>query len=113
MVGVGLVIPHQLPTAYPTTITFGGGVGLAIPLQLPTPHSITITFCGGGAACDSPFSYPHYTLLQSLLAVDVGLVIHLQLPTPHSTTITSGGVGVACDSPSVTHTTVYYSHFWW
>ena len=48
-----------------------------------------------------------------LFSVRVGLVLPFQLPTPHSTTITSGGQVGACDSTSVTHTTLYYNHYWW
>ena len=134
MVGVGLVIPLQLPISHSNTITYGG-VGCARdPLQLPTPYFTTITSGGGGGACDPPevthttfyynhfwwlgwglrfpFSYPHHTLLQSLLVMGMGLVIYLQLPTPHSTTITSvGGVG-AFDCRSITQTTFYYNHCW-
>ena len=135
MVGWGLQFTFSYPHHTLLQSLLVVGVGLAIPLQLPTPHSTTITSGGGTGACDSPsvthttlyynhfwwvgwglgfhLSYPHYDRLRLLLLVGVRLEIPIQLPTQHSTTMTSGGRGGACDSPSVTHTTLYYNHFWW
>ena len=92
--GLVHVIPCQLPTPQSTKINSGGGCG-----DRDSPSVIHTTlyynhFWLWGLGLRFPFSYPHHTLLQSILVVEMWLVIPLQLPTPHSTTINSGGMGL-------------------